>query len=53
MEFKDRLKKYRADNNLTQEDLANKLCVSRQAVSKYETGLNYPNLDVMRAISKL
>lgn len=53
MEFKDRLKKYRADNNLTQEDLANKLCVSRQAVSKYETGLNYPNLSVMTDISRL
>lgn len=53
MEFKDRLKKYRADNNLTQEELAQKLCVSRQAVSKYETGLNYPNLDVMADISKL
>lgn len=53
MEFKDRLKKYRADNNLTQEELAAKLCVSRQAVSKYETGLNYPNLDVMKDISEL
>lgn len=53
MEFKDRLKKYRTDNNLTQEELASKLCVSRQAISKYETGLNYPNLAVMTDISKM
>ncbi|MCM1533267.1 MAG: helix-turn-helix domain-containing protein [Corallococcus sp.] len=53
MEFKDRLKQYRAEHNLTQEDLANRLCVSRQAVSKYETGVNYPNLDVMSEIAKM
>lgn len=53
MEFKDRLKQYRIENNLTQEDMANKLCVSRQAVSKYETGRSYPNVDVMTDIAKL
>lgn len=53
MEFKDRLKQYRQDNNLTQDELAEKLFISRQAVSKYETGRGYPAIDVMTELSKL
>lgn len=53
LEFKDRLKKYRQDNNLTQEEFAEKLFVSRQAISKYETGRCYPSPDVMEKISEL
>lgn len=53
MEFKERLKQYRLENELTQEDLAKKLFVSRQAISKYETGRGYPNLETMQLISKL
>lgn len=53
MEFKDRLKQYRQDNNLTQDDLAKQLFVSRQAISKYETGRNYPNLETMQVLAKL
>lgn len=53
MEFKDRLKRYRQDNNLTQDELAEKLFISRQAVSKYETGRGYPAIDVMTQLSKL
>lgn len=36
MEFAKQLKKYRLNNDLSQEDLATKLFVSRQAVSKWE-----------------
>ena len=53
MEFKDRLKKYRTDNNLTQEELAEKLFVSRQAISKYETGRSYPSFEVMTSVANL
>ena len=38
LEFKDKLKQYRVDNNLTQDQLADILHVSRGAISKYETG---------------
>ena len=53
MEFKDRLKKYRTDNNMTQEELAEKLFVSRQAISKYETGRSYPSFEVMTSVANL
>ena len=53
MEFKDRLKNYRAENNLTQEELAEKLFVSRQAISKYETGRSYPSYEVMVSVATL
>lgn len=53
MEFKDRLKQYRLDNNITQEELASKLFVSRQAISKYETGRSYPSFETMTAIANL
>ena len=45
MNLKDNLKKIRKANNLSQEDLAEKLNVSRQAVSKWEQGLAYPEMD--------
>lgn len=45
MEFAKQLKKYRLNNDLSQEDLATKLFVSRQAVSKWENGEGTPDLD--------
>lgn len=41
----DNLKKIRKDNNLSQEQLAESLGVSRQAISKWESGLAYPEMD--------
>ena len=38
MEFCEKIKKIRTDNNLTQEQFAEKLFVSRTAVSKWESG---------------
>ena len=43
MELKDRLKNLRAEANLTQEDFANKIFVSRTLVSKWESGDRYPS----------
>ena len=48
----EKIKKYRLDNNLTQLDLANKLFVSRNAVSKWERDEGHPNIDSLKLISK-
>ncbi len=43
----------RKQHNLTQEALATELCVSRQAVSKWETGNTLPDLEALIGLSKL
>ena len=53
MNFKDNLKKIRKDNNLSQEELADKLGVSRQAVSKWELGVSVPSTDTLLELCKL
>lgn len=53
MEFGEKLQQLRKQNNLTQEQLAEKLYVSRTAVSKWESGKGYPNIDSLKSISKL
>lgn len=45
MRFCDKLPKLRKENNLSQEQLADRLGVSRQAVSKWEQGLSYPDME--------
>ena len=45
MELKDKLKELRTKANLTQEDLANQIFVSRTLVSKWESGDRYPSKD--------
>ena len=44
MEFKKKLKYLRKQKGFTQEDLAEKLNVSRQSVTKWESGKSLPNL---------
>ena len=46
------IKKIRDDNDLTQAELANKLGVTSQAVSKWENGKNIPDEYVLRRLSK-
>lgn len=53
MNLADNLKKIRKDNNLSQEQLAEKLGVSRQSVSKWESGLSYPEMDKVLQICQL
>ena len=53
MNFCDKLQKIRKENNITQEGLADKLGVSRQAVSKWESGDSYPDTEKLIQISKL
>lgn len=52
MEFNEKLQKLRADKNMTQEELAKQLYVSRTAISKWESGRGYPNIDSLKAIAK-
>ena len=42
----------RKKNNLTQQQLAEKLCVTSQAVSKWENGRGIPDIDSLRRISR-
>ena len=53
MIFGDRLKEEREKRNWSQNDLAERLHVSRQTVSKWETGKNYPNIEILIALSDL
>ena len=52
MEFREKLQQLRKQKNLTQEELAAALFVSRPAVSKWESGRGYPNIDSLKAIAK-
>lgn len=53
MKLSDNLKRIRKDNNLSQEQLAEKLGVSRQAVSKWESNQSYPERDKVLLICEL
>ena len=46
------IRKIRQDNNLTQKDLADKLGVTYQAVSKWENGKNIPDIATLKLISE-
>ena len=52
MEFHEKLQELRKKKGLTQEELATALYVSRTAVSKWESGRGYPNIDSLKAIAK-
>ena len=51
MEFHEKLQELRRQKELTQEQVAEKLYVSRAAVSKWESGRGYPNIDSLKAIA--
>lgn len=53
MEFDEKLQTLRKQAGLTQEQLAEKLYVSRTAISKWETGNGYPSLESLKDIAKL
>lgn len=53
MEFHEKLQQLRKHKRLTQEEVAEALFVSRTAVSKWESGRGYPNIDSLKAIAKL
>ncbi len=51
MELGKNILKIRKDNNLTQDDFANKYYVTRQTISNWETGKSYPDLETLVKIS--
>lgn len=53
MAFPENLQYLRSQNNVTQEQLAEKLDVSRQSVSKWESGTSFPELDTLLRICDL
>ena len=52
MEFNEKLQELRKQRGLTQEELAQALYVSRTAVSKWESGRGYPNIESLKTIAK-
>lgn len=52
METKNILKEIRTKNNMTQDEMAEKLFVTRQAVSRWENGDTTPNTEILKEISK-
>lgn len=52
MEFNQKLQELRKEKGITQEELAKALFVSRTAISKWESGRGYPNIDSLKEIAK-
>ena len=53
METKDIIYELRTKKGLSQEELAEKVFVTRQAVSRWENGETIPNIDTLKLLSKL
>ena len=53
METKDVLYKLRTESNMTQDELAERVYVTRQAVSRWEKGETVPNTDTLKLLSKV
>ena len=49
----ENIRNFRKKNNLTQEELADRLGVTYQSVSRWENGATYPDLELLPAISEL
>ena len=53
MNFAEKLKELRKQKGISQEQLAEKIHVSRQAITKWETGIGIPDIENLLAISSL
>ncbi len=52
METKKIILKLRTERGMSQDELANKVMVTRQAVSRWENGDTVPNTDTLKLLSK-
>lgn len=52
METRDIIKKLREKNGLTQEQMAERLMISRQAISRWENGETQPDTESLKLLSK-
>ena len=53
MNFSEKLKEIRKNEGLSQEQLAEKIGVSRQAITKWETGKGLPDVENMVIIAEI
>lgn len=53
VEFGEKIKHIREEKGMTQQTLAEKLYVTRQAVSRWECGARYPDLLTAKKIAKI
>ena len=53
MELSNQMKKYRTEAGLSQDALAEKIFVSRQTISNWETGKNYPDINSLLRMSEV
>lgn len=53
MNFGEQIKKIRKDRNLTQQGIAEKLGISRQAVSNWENDKNLPDIEMLIKMSQV
>lgn len=53
VDFGNRLKTLRKQNNLTQEQLSQRLGLTKSVISAYETGSRMPSYDILIAISRI
>ena len=53
MEIGKKIKKYREQINLSQEELADKVYVSRQTVSNWENNKSYPDINSLKQLSNI
>ena len=49
----DSIKKLRKEKNMTQDELAEKLCVTRQAVSNWENGKTEPDVETITKLAEI
>ena len=49
----ENIRSFRRKNDMTQEQLAQRLGVTYQSVSRWENGTTYPDLELLPAISEL
>lgn len=53
MKFNEKLKVLREQKEYTQEEIANKIGIARQSVSKWENGINEPDFDTLKKLCKI